>query len=446
MFNFAIYFNIYSSLHMKIQKAFFALAQIITLVLLLVANSFILDFIMNIENGQEKSVNHFDLKECQTSPSGLIFGFDPKHFSIETRKMPFGKSLSELFRNNDISGPKSEKLIKNISELIDLRNLRSGNTYGFIASNPCIEPDYFIYEIDASKYLTCELKGDHCVNLQYRNSELKREHASGIIESSLWNALEGQNLSLDLIDQMEDALSSSVDFHHVQKGNTFKLIYNRLYIEGKPTQSGELLAAYFETDYGEHFSISFKPNNKKGFYNLKGSPMVSRFLQAPVRFSRISSGFNMRRFHPVLKYSRPHLGTDYAAPHGTPILSVGAGVVEAASYTSGNGNFVKIRHDNTYQTQYLHMSKFAKGIRKGTPVSQGQVIGYVGSTGLASGPHVCFRFWKNGVQVNHRNLHFPSPDPLPKNQLEEYFKHRDNLVQELNSIQFSTAINTNKNS
>jgi len=318
---------------MKIQKAFFALAQIITLVLLLVANSFILDFIMNIENGKEKSVNHFDLKECQTSPSGLIFGFDPKHFSIETRKMPFGKSLSELFRNNDISGPKSEKLIKNISELIDLRNLRSGNTYGFIASNPCIEPDYFIYEIDASKYLTCELKGDHCVNLQYRSSELKREHASGIIESSLWNALEGQNLSLDLIDQMEDALSSSVDFHHVQRGNTFKLIYNRLYIEGKPTQSGDLLAAYFETDYGEHFSISFKPNNKKGFYNLKGSPMVSRFLQAPVRFSRISSGFNMRRFHPVLKYSRPHLGTDSAAASGTPRLSVGAGEAETAPET-----------------------------------------------------------------------------------------------------------------
>ena len=174
--------------------------------------------------------------------------------------------------------------------------------------------------------------------------------------------------------------------------------------------------------------------------------MESRFLKAPVRFSRISSGFNLRRFHPVLKYTRPHLGTDYAAPYGTPIMSVGAGIVSAACYSGGNGNFVKIKHDNIYETQYLHMSRFASGIRKGVRVSQGQIIGYIGSSGLATGPHVCFRFWQNGRQVNPKYLRFPSPDPMPADQLEDYYKFRDNVVKTFNSIQFSTALNIKKNS
>lgn len=166
--------------------------------------------------------------------------------------------------------------------------------------------------------------------------------------------------------------------------------------------------------------------------------MNKGFLKAPVKASRISSYYNLNRFHPILKRRRPHLGTDYAAPHGTPIQAVGDGVVSIASYTNGNGNYVKIKHDDTYQTQYLHMSGFADGIRAGSHVKQGQTIGYVGSTGLATGPHVCFRFWKNGRQVNHLRLNFPPPEPLPESELAKFNEQRDVYLKQLDEIVIKT--------
>jgi murein DD-endopeptidase MepM/ murein hydrolase activator NlpD len=427
------------------RRQLYTLLQLIALVVLLITNGFILDFILNINNGQDKDISQDDQKECKSIIQQSVFGFDPNNYQLNVSKLNSGQSLSALLIQYV---PKSvaDKVIKNISSYVKMNQVKAGKTIGFAGANLCMHPDYFIYEINPSKYLISELRGDLCVNLFEKTKEYRREHAAGIIESSLWSSLQNQDISLDLIDQMEDALASAVDFHHVQKGNEFKLIFDRLYIDGQPTQASELIAAYFQTDYKESYSFSYEVNNKKGFYDLKGSPMVSKFLRAPLRFSRISSGFNMNRFHPVLKYSRPHLGTDYAAPTGTPIMSVGSGIVEAASYTGGNGNFVKIKHDKTYETQYLHMSRFANGIRRGATVSQGQVIGYVGSTGLASGPHVCFRFWKNGTQVNHLKLIFPSPDPLPTDRIQEYFKHRDEIVKLFDSIQFSTALNRTKNS
>jgi murein DD-endopeptidase MepM/ murein hydrolase activator NlpD len=431
---------------MSFKNRVYRIMQLFALTGLLIANGFILNYILRLDYGEHKDNSLIYHEECQPKDGINYFGFNPHDFHINLSKVASGQTISTILNTYNIPKQVSDKVIKNVSEYINVNSVKSGNTIGFISSNLCYSPDYFIYEINPSSYLVSELRGDHCVNIFQRKKEYKREYAAGIIESSLWSALQSQNISLDLIDQMEDALSTSVDFHHVQKGNTFKLIYDKLYIDGIPSSINELIAASFETDKKEHFSISYEVNNKKGFYDLNGSPMKSKFLRAPLRFSRISSGFNPKRLHPVLKYHRPHLGTDYAAPHGTPIMSVGSGVVQAASYTSGNGNYVKIRHDKTYETQYLHMSRFAKGIRKGTHVSQGQIIGYVGSTGLATGPHVCFRFWKNGKQVNHLRLIFPAPDPLPANQLIDYIKHRDELVKVFQSIQFNTALNKNSNS
>ncbi|MFK7933277.1 MAG: M23 family metallopeptidase [Saprospiraceae bacterium] len=164
--------------------------------------------------------------------------------------------------------------------------------------------------------------------------------------------------------------------------------------------------------------------------------MKSSFLKSPVKYSRISSRFNLRRFHPILKRTRPHYGTDYAAPYGTPILAVGSGVVSRKGYGKGNGRFIKIKHDDTHSTQYLHMQKFAQGIQVGTPVKQGDVIGYVGSTGLATGPHVCFRFWKNNKQVNHLNLKFPPTDSLKQEELPAFYQARDTYLQELAQLEY----------
>jgi murein DD-endopeptidase MepM/ murein hydrolase activator NlpD len=246
------------------------------------------------------------------------------------------------------------------------------------------------------------------------------ETSSGSITSNLWNAMESSGHTYELINMMEDALAWQVDFHHVQKNDEFRLVYEQKYVRGEPAGIGKLLGAYYKTNGKEYYSIWFDSGKYKGFYDLQARPMKRAFLKAPVKFSRISSRYSNSRFHPVLKRYKGHFGTDYAAPYGTPIVAVANGVVTKAGYTGGNGNYVKIRHDDTYETQYLHMQKFASGIRAGTRVSQGEVIGYVGSTGLATGPHVCFRFWKHGKQVDHLRERLPDPTPMSKDDIPAF--------------------------
>ncbi|MBK8955664.1 MAG: peptidoglycan DD-metalloendopeptidase family protein [Saprospiraceae bacterium] len=405
-------------------------------------NSFIISSLV-INYSDDETKQH---ENCQSLSEISHFGFREGMFHVEQSKILSGQSLGSLFQSNNLQDATIKKAIQSIQENFSTTKFIAGNKIAFIHSDLCKRPDYFCYEINNTKYLVCQLFGDYCVELVEKEKSFQQEVAYGFIDRTLWHALGEENISLNLIDQMEDALASAVDFHHVQKGDIFKLVFNRLYIEGKPTDDGELLAAYFNASGKDNYSFKYKLDKNTGYYDLQGRPMKSRFLKAPLRFSRVTSGFNPRRLHPVLKYSRPHLGTDYAAPHGTPIMAVGSGVVEAASYTGGNGNYVKIKHDNSYQTQYLHMSRFASGIRRGTHVSQGQVIGYVGSTGLATGPHVCFRFWKNGRQVDHRRLSFPSPEPLPASVLPEFMKHKEGLLTILDQIDNQTALNKDRRS
>jgi murein DD-endopeptidase MepM/ murein hydrolase activator NlpD len=243
--------------------------------------------------------------------------------------------------------------------------------------------------------------------------------------------------SYELTAKMEQALKWSIDFHHLQKDDEFRLVYEQDYVEGKAVAVGNVMAAQYTTADTVFHSIYFDngaESKETGYYDLAGKPMNAGFLKAPVEYARISSYYSLNRLHPILKYRRPHYGTDYAAPYGTPIIAVGNGTVSNASYTGGNGNYVKIRHNETYETQYLHMQKIAAGIRPGVAVRQGQVIGYVGSTGLATGPHVCFRFWKNGQQVNHLKMDLPPAKPLPDSLMGKFVAIRDLYLPQLQGI------------
>jgi len=416
---------------MEFTKAIKILLQTTGFTTLLFVNGFILQFILDYEL-LKSSKDHTvcESKEC----GATLYGFDSGMFQIQQDKVKSGQILPKLLSNIGLSNDKINQLIPKIEDIINLKNIKSGNTYSLISTNPCCAPDYFVYEVDASRYLLCDLSGVQCPRLVEKHTEIKRETVSGSIKTSLWNALQEQGVCMAIIDQMEDALASSIDFLHLKQGNSFKLIFERPYVEGKPINAGNLIAAYFNADNRDHFAFKYQYNNKQDYYDQNGRPLRRSFLQAPVRFSKITSGFSLKRFHPVLKYHKPHFGTDYAAPHGTPIMSVADGTVSAAAYAGGNGRYVKIRHDKTYETQYLHMSRFAPGIRPGTRVRQGQIIGYVGSTGLATGPHVCFRFWKNGKQVDHRRHIFPAGDPLPKEKFGEFAKYRDSMIQEFNQV------------
>jgi murein DD-endopeptidase MepM/ murein hydrolase activator NlpD len=368
--------------------------------------------------------------------SSYMFGFNTDSFYIEKNIIKKNDVLGNILSDHGINTNLILLLEHEAKNIFNIRNIRTGQPYHVVKKHECDDtPLAIVYEPDNFKYVVCDLRDTVTVKLVEKDIEICEEVVSGKIESSLWGTLESQGVNPGIIDLMEEALSSSVDFYHTRKGDEFKLIYENKYVDGQLTGLGRLIAACYINENGANYSILYKSKEFEGYFDAEGRPARKSFLKAPVKFTRISSNYNLRRFHPIKGKTIPHLGTDYAAPYGTEIRSVSDGVVTASSYTSGNGNFVKVKHDNVYETQYLHMSRFAKGIRPGVRVRQGQTIGFVGSTGLATGPHVCFRFWKNGRQVNHLKEKLPPPQPMNKLELPDFMQYRDQLLVRLNELQ-----------
>lgn len=364
------------------------------------------------------------------------FGFIKSDHHFETHALGINQNLGDLLIWQGIKWDSILKLDNISKDIFSIRKFRAKKPFTIVRKDACSEPHCIVYEPNKFTFIKYFIDDEVKIEAVQREYTTEIESASGIIESSLWLAMNKAGLDGSIIDKMEDAMASSVDFYHTQKGDMFKLIFERKYIEGRPVDYGEVISAAFKNESGEHFAVFYENDKYAGFYDLEGRPTKSTFLRAPLKYSRISSSFNRRRFHPIKKRTIPHLGTDYAAPIGTPIFAVADGVIERAGYTKNNGKYVKIRHDDIYQTQYLHMHRFAKGIRKGTRVKQGEVIGQVGQTGLATGPHVCFRFWKYGRQVNHRRENFPPADPLPTEQMDAFYSQRDSLLQKLEAISY----------
>ena len=371
------------------------------------------------------------------------FGFSKDHYTFEQFLIRPNQVLSDILLEQNIPYKTIYQIAEASKDVFDVRNFRPNKPYTFIYEDPCKSPDYMVYEPSQYRFVIYDLSNKSPrVRMVKRHVEYKTEFASGSIESSLWNAMVDINAPWSLISKMEDALAWSIDFHNVQVGDEFRLVYEREYIKDEPVGIGKLLGAYYKNN-NEYYSIYYEGSKYPGYFDENGRSMQRAFLKSPVKYSVISSAYNLRRRHPILKRIKPHLGTDYAAPYGTPILSVADGVVTQASRTRGNGNYVKVKHDKIYTTQYLHMQKFAPGIKPGIHVKQGQVIGYVGSTGLATGPHVCFRFWKNGKQVDHRREKLPPPEPMAEEDLEDYMKVRDEIMSKLEGVPMAEDIEQN---
>ncbi len=366
--------------------------------------------------------------------SKTLFGFNIDNYIIDEYPIHQNQFLSNVLSYEGIKFEKIVQLENNSKDIFHTRNFKAGKSFHLIREDECADPVCMIYEPDAFSYVQYFFNEKATVRKVQKQVDKITKTASGEITGSLWDAMISQDLSPALIDKMEDALSSSVDFYHTKKGDKFYLIFEEQFVEGKKVGVGDLLGASYENDNGKHYAVYFENERYQGHYDMDGSPTKRKFLRAPLKYSRISSRFNRKRHHPIKKKTIPHLGTDYAAPHGTPIFSVADGVVQRVSYTKGNGKYVHIKHDKTYETKYFHMSGYAKGIKKGVRVKQGQTIGYVGQTGLATGPHVCFRFWKNGQQINHLRENFPPADPLPESDMEEFYKTRDEIKAALDLI------------
>ncbi len=361
------------------------------------------------------------------------YGFEVDTFDVEEAVVESNMTVGGLFSAHNISAADVEELVGNSKGIFDIsHNFRVGKNFAFFTAKGQSAPSHFVFEPSVYEYIVFDLKGEKKVTKVEREITHKRSMIEGTIQASLWETIIGLGVGFDVATKMEDALQFSVDFSHTQKGDEFKMIYDENFIEDKSVGAGRAYAAYYKQEDRESYVFWFEQGNYKGYYDIEGRPAQSTFLRAPVKYTRISSRYSLHRRHPILKRVRPHLGTDYAAPYGTPIYAVGKGVVEKAAYTRGNGRYVKIRHNKVYETQYLHMSKIAKGIKKGAVVAQGEVIGYVGSSGLATGPHVCFRFWKNGRQVNFQKQVLPRAKPLPDEVLPAFMEVRDQYLELLN--------------
>lgn len=367
----------------------------------------------------------------------MRWGFALDEFQVTETELRSGDVLGELLIKQGLTYPQVNQIVEHCKGKFNINSMRVGRKLNFLSQGQMAK--YLVYEPSPYEYAVFELQAPFSVNIVKRDVKTEIIAASGVLETSFWQALTDNGLSDELADGMIDVLASSVDFYHQKQGDRFKVVFEQHYVEGQPAGTGKILAAVYEREGKESHAFNFeKPGEKTNYYDFDGRPARKAFLKSPVKFSRISSRYNLKRLHPILGYAKAHFGTDYAAPHGTPIQAVAEGTVLEATRKGGNGNYVRLRHDGTYQTQYLHMSGFAKGIRPGTRVAQGQTIGYVGSTGLATGPHVCFRFWKNGKQVDHLRLNLPQPEPIKGPLLEEYKTARDSLLKLLNAVPYRT--------
>jgi len=397
------------------------------------------DQVMSLFKSKQDTNNTSQIIKEEKKVPKTQFGYEIDRYVFDESKIYPNQILGSLLYWEGVNYSKIDKLIKKSKDVFDVKTIRAGKKVTFVRKDTCGELLSLVYEPNNLTYVVFHLKDSIFVETNIRPVETKVEFATGVVETSLWNSMIQNNLNISLIDKMEDALSSEVDFYHAKKGDTYKLLFERKYIDDKPVAIGNLLGAYYNSG-DPKYAVYFESDNYKGYYNKEGQATKKAFLRAPVRFSRISSGFARRRYHPILHRVKAHYGTDYAAPYGTPILAVAAGTVTRKGYGKGNGNYITIKHDKQYTTTYLHMQRFGKGIQRGVHVTQGQVIGYIGSTGLATGPHVCFRMKKNGNPIDHRRENFPSPEPLPDSILSDYYIVRDSILNIMNSLEKDDSI------
>lgn len=366
------------------------------------------------------------------------FGFTLNDFKVVNDTIETGDTFGKLLGEEGYDAGAIHNITESIKDTFNLRDIRVGKPFTMLKNKKAPHNlQVFIYQPDAMSYYVVDLRDSIATaSKKVRPMTVKRRLIAAEIEGSLSETLSNAGASPALAHELSEIYAWTIDFFKIQKGDKFAVAVNERFIEDTIYAGLENIeAAYFEYKGKRIYGFPFKQDTtarKFDYYDEEGKVLKSMFLKAPLQFSRISSRFSPRRFHPVQGRWKAHNGTDYAAPHGTPIMSTANGVVERTGYTSGNGNYVKVRHNGTYSTQYLHMSKIL--VRRGQRVSQGEVIGRVGSTGLATGPHVCYRFWKNGVQVDALKQRFPSAEPMAAKHKPRFDAYMKPLKRELDSI------------
>ena len=392
------------------------------LFLILLALVFILSNLNTKKNQENKFLEDIEPK--------YEYGILVDSFNVTKGVVQQGQTFGEILYSNHIDHPQISEIVTKSKEIFDFRRVNAGKEYTVICSKDTIEKArYFIYQENPINYVVIDLTNGFDVYRGEKKIETKVIVTSGKITSSLSESIENLGVSPRVSIKLSEIYAWTIDFFKIQEGDAFNVYYENNYIDGKYIGIGRVLASEFIHNNQKFYAFLYKEGEKPDeYFDEKGMTLRKAFLKAPLDFYRISSKFSRNRKHPVTGQWKGHFGTDYAAPKGTPIMTTANGVVVSASYTKNNGNFVKVRHNATYTTQYLHMSKIKPGIKKGVFVKQGDIIGYVGSTGLATGPHVCYRFWKNGKQVDPYKQKLPPGEPIKEENIEDYWVVRDSLI------------------
>lgn len=369
----------------------------------------------------------------------LLYGINIDDVDIVEGVVKRNQTLSTILAPFDVPYQIIDEIAKKSKDIFDVKRIAFNKKYTVLTPRDSTKSKFFVYEPNRTEFVVFNLSQPE-IYKENKPMAINRREIGGKISSSLYVNMTELGLGPDLVDQFADLYGWVVDFQRLQKDDKFKVIFKEQVVEDQIVGIEDIEAAYFEHMGQGYHAIPFEQNGIISYFDEKGNSLKKAFLRDPLKFSRISSRYSLSRFHPVQKRYKAHLGTDYAAPRGTEIRSVGDGTVLEATYRGGNGNFVKIRHNGTYTTQYLHMSKIGKGIKKGTRVKQGQVIGYVGSTGLATGPHLCFRFWKHGKQVDWLKEDIPPAEPIAEENKLAFEKVKQEKISKLMAIQYTENV------
>lgn len=364
------------------------------------------------------------------------FGFNFNDFNVFHDTIKKGDTFGSILENQNLGDKQVYEIIEKIKDSFDVRTIRIGKPFTFLRSKDRYKKlQYAIYQPDRANYYIIDFKDSLSVSKVTRPVRIKKRTIAGELKGSFSEELQKQKVDPALASKLIKVYAWSIDFFKLKKGDQFGVIFTERYIDDTIYDGVDSLsAAFFEYKGKMIYAFPFAQNEggKIDYYDEEGKALKNFFLKSPLKYANITSRFSRNRFHPVQMIWKAHKGTDYAAPTGTPIMTTASGIVEQTGYTAGNGNFVKVKHDKTYSTQYLHMSRIL--VRRGQRVTQGTIIGRVGSTGLATGPHVCYRFWKNGVQVDALRLKLPNSQPMEKKNLPRFKQQIEPLKWELDSV------------
>jgi len=366
-------------------------------------------------------------------PVEYFYGIPVDSFEVVQGIIRRNELLGNILHDHGVSNRQVYELSLLPREEFDVRRVKAGNRYALFLDTVGVR--YLVYEQDRVKYAVVHFEDSVHVESREKPVEVRNLDASGEVVLSLWEDLRTQQANPMLALELSEIYAWSIDFFGLQPGDRYKVIYDETFVDSLSVGITRIHAAWFYHGGREFWAIPFEQDSVLSFFDEEGNSLRKAFLKAPLRFSRISSRFSHSRLHPILKIRRPHHGVDYAAPTGTPVLAVGDGQVTAAAYERGGGNYVKIKHNGVYNTSYLHLSRFGKGIRRGAWVKQGDVIGYVGSTGLSTGPHLDFRFYKNGAPVDPLKVEAPPVEPIHEENLIDFALVRNSIMAELNAVQ-----------